>query len=70
MVKLKLCRGSIGIRHLYGMWSSEFNITPRPFLPREETPMQCKLSGRFVHVEGEKLSFLQEFEPCTVQPVA
>jgi hypothetical protein len=33
MAKLKLCSGSLGIRHLYGMWSSEVSITLRPFYP-------------------------------------
>jgi len=46
MVKLKLCNVSIDIRHLYGMWSSEVDITPRPFYPVKK--LRCHVGSQDV----------------------
>jgi hypothetical protein len=55
MLKLKSCRVSIGIRHLYGDVELKGQHYVPAVLPRQETPMQCRLLRRLV--EEKKKSF-------------
>jgi hypothetical protein len=63
---LEVIRGSIGVRQFRVEFRGQHDAPA--VLPGEETPIEYRLSGRFV--EERNLSLLQEFEPCTVQPVA